>query len=408
MIKINNKKQCSGCSACSTICPKECIKLVEDEEGFLYPRVDVKQCVNCGMCEKVCPFINRTINNNDINLAYAIKNKSDDLRKKASSGAVFYELARETILKGGVVYGVEFECDYRSIKHTRIDSIDKLDSITKSKYLQSEVNRTFYECKLDLLKGRRVLFSGTPCQINGLLNYLGKYYENLLTVEVVCHGVPSKKLYDEYLLYLQSKYKGKVSSFNFRRKLLNGDKFGVFYEENKVKVFEPISKNLYMKYFLTDVALRPSCYDCKSKNTGRPDITLADFWGIQNVCGDFSDELGVSLVIIHNQTAKEMLKNDYLNIVEVPTSDSLKSNPSYYKSSNKPKNRDKFYLNNPFSLRNRIKLQVITYKNTVFRKVKSVIKRIFILFKILPKNSESSQSRDLIYGVEIVLQQNNE
>lgn len=237
MINILDKKDCCGCASCAQVCPKQCISMNEDCEGFLYPKVDSAVCVDCGLCEKVCPVINKgyTI----VPLAtYAAKNKDEKIRYKSSSGGVFTLIAEQILADGGVVFGARFNENWEVI-HDYAETVEGLEAFRGSKYVQSVIGDNYKYAKQFLLEGRNVLFSGTPCQIAGLKKFLRKEYENLLTVEVVCHGVPSPKVWRDYLQYKRAQHvvgKNTVSSsidelpmitgISFRDKISGWKKFG--------------------------------------------------------------------------------------------------------------------------------------------------------------------------------------
>lgn len=200
MIKIKNKRDCCGCEACVQACPKHCIDFVSDSQGFGYPRVNENMCVNCGVCNKVCPILNV----DEYSLpkttpAYATYNKSDEQRKTSSSGGIFTLLASNVIGKEGVVFGATFDNDW-NVVHNYADKVELIEPLKRSKYVQSRIGESYKQVKAFLAKGKQVMFVGTPCQIAGLKHYLRKDYDNLLTVDVVCHGVPSPMIWQKYLM----------------------------------------------------------------------------------------------------------------------------------------------------------------------------------------------------------------
>lgn len=197
MIRITEPKDCCGCSACATCCPKHCISMEQDKKGFVYPHVDENTCINCGLCEKVCPMLNPRKADTPVH-EYAVQNKDEKVRSNSSSGGVFASLASSVIDSGGIVFGAAFDEDW-NVHHTGVESEDMLFLLQGSKYTQSRIDDAYAKAEACLKAGRTVLFSGTPCQIAGLKGYLRKVYENLLTVDVVCHGAPSPKVWEEYL-----------------------------------------------------------------------------------------------------------------------------------------------------------------------------------------------------------------
>lgn len=222
MIKITQKEKCCGCRACMQKCPQKCITMKEDEEGFTYPVIDKSRCINCGLCEKVCPIIRDDlyeITKPVTNIKfYAAYNKNDIILKDSSSGGIFWLLVEYVMENQGVVYGAAYE-DLYAVKHFRAETLEEAKKFRKSKYLPSDTNHTYEMAEKDLKEGRKVLYSGTPCQISGLYAFLGKNYENLYTCDVVCHGVPSMKVFREYIKSIEKMKKDKVSAICFRDKI---------------------------------------------------------------------------------------------------------------------------------------------------------------------------------------------
>lgn len=310
MISIQDKSRCSGCHACFLACPQKCIRLVADEEGFLYPQVDQKECSSCNLCEKVCPILNpHSISKETKPLAYAVKNTDEYIRERSSSGGVFTAMAEYIIEQGGLVFGAAFDDDF-NVVHIRVDKKEDLEKLRGSKYVQSKIGYTYQEAKEALLSGKPVLFTGTPCQIGGLKAFLKKDYEKLYTQDLICHGVPSPLAWKKYLEYLKNEYITEVKYVSFRNKEKSWKKYSIFIRfENGQELMEPFTENLYMQAFLKNFSLRPSCYDCQFKGVNRvSDITLADFWGIENTLPQMDDDKGTSLVMIHSDKGKELLE----------------------------------------------------------------------------------------------------
>ena len=246
--------QCSGCTACKAACPKQAIAMVADHEGFLRPQIDASKCVQCHACERVCPVLHPSEPDTSPT-CYAARTKDDVLRLASSSGGIFTELARPILAKGGVVFGCVWEKPALVAIHAKAENEDELAAMRGSKYVQSDLRDTYREAKAELQKGREVLFSGTPCQIAGLNKYLGKSYDNLLTVEIICHGVPSPAVFEKYKQELGNpttvNFKDKAESWHnptFSWKSSNG-------ETSREKLYA----NAYALAFLRDFCLRPSC-----------------------------------------------------------------------------------------------------------------------------------------------------
>lgn len=311
MINLKNKQDCCGCSACAQRCPKQCITMTEDEEGFLYPQVETSKCVDCHLCEKACPVINQDEARTPLKV-YAAKNSDDEIRLKSSSGGIFTLLAEQTIKDGGVVFGARYDTEWNVI-HDYTETIEGLSAFRGSKYVQSNINRSFFKVKTFLESGRNVLFSGTPCQVAGLKLFLRKNYDNLLTVECVCHGVPSPGLWQQYLKEQTAK-DGRtiknIAKINFRNKETGWKRYSVSieYEDGK-RCFNYHGENAWTCSFINNLNLRPSCTNCSSKcNNSRADITLGDFWGADNFMPD-NDDKGITLAICHTDKAVECMMN---------------------------------------------------------------------------------------------------
>ena len=280
MIIIDDKTKCSGCHACANACPKNCISMVSDEEGFWYPQVNKEKCIDCGLCEKVCPIIHKWQSDDSLTTtAMAAINLNEEIRLKSSSGGIFTLIAEKIIDQGGVVFGAAFSDDFKSVQHICVDNIADLDKLRGSKYVQSKIGDTYKQAKEYLDSGRKVLFSGTPCQIGGLYSYLRKPYENLLTQDIICHGVPSPMVWEKYVEEHERKISSKANKVTFRNKKNGWKAYSVFIGfENRKQYLKEHSADMYIKAFLSDICLRPSCFDCQFKGIKRhADITLTDF-----------------------------------------------------------------------------------------------------------------------------------
>ncbi|MBR6133256.1 MAG: Coenzyme F420 hydrogenase/dehydrogenase, beta subunit C-terminal domain [Bacilli bacterium] len=300
--RLANKDNCTGCSACYNVCPKKCIEMVEDEKGFKYPKIDYSKCIRCNKCREVCPVLKNNISIKPLD-TYAAFAKDKDIRNNSSSGGLFTLFAKEVINNKGVVVGATL--NGHRVEHIIINKEEDLDKLRRSKYVQSDLNNIYKEVKDYLDKNITVLFSGTACQIAGLKSYLNKDYVNLICLDVVCHGVPSPKIFDYYLNEVEKKYKIKVTDVNFRSKVNGWNPFNLDVgSKNKLVLSESISENIYMKAFLQNLILRPSCYNCHFKDFKvYSDITLGDYWGVEIVHNDdkkFLDNKGVSLITLNS------------------------------------------------------------------------------------------------------------
>lgn len=346
MIRITEKSKCTGCSACSSICPKQCITITADNEGFLYPVVNAELCINCGLCEKVCPILNGKTSTNEREIkAYAAINNNEEIRLKSSSGGIFTLIAESVIDKGGVVFGAAFDNDFKVI-HKYTETKEGLEDFRGSKYVQSVIGETYKQAKNFLESGRIVLFTGTPCQIGGLYSYLGKDYDNLITQDLICHGVPSPMVWRKYLEYRESVSRASARRMSFRRKNCGWKTFSVSFEfSNNTEYVAKLTDDPYMQAFLRNLCLRPSCYDCKFKTKHRQaDITLADFWGAQNFLPEMDDDKGTSLIIINSDRGKDIFNkiSNKTKFSEVNIEEAIKNNSSMIQSVVLPKKRENF------------------------------------------------------------------
>ena len=346
MIIIEDKRQCTGCSACVNSCPKSCITMQRDKEGFLYPSVNRELCIECGLCEKVCPVLNVQEKRVLGSVAYSCINTEEEIRKQSSSGGVFTALASYIIKQGGVVFGAAFDEKFQVV-HKCVEKIEDLDCLRGSKYVQSKIGDTYQQAKKYLQENRLVLFTGTPCQIGGLLAYLKRDYENLYTQDLICHGAPSPMVWEKYIDYRTSTANGaKPRKIAFRAKNEGWKRFSVsFVFDNDTEYLQTLDKDLYMKAFLKNLSLRPSCYQCAFKGLEREsDITLADFWGIQNVMPEMDDDKGTSLVITQSEKGEKLFKeiSKNLKFKQVDLNSAVKYNSAMIKSCATPKNREKF------------------------------------------------------------------
>ena len=410
MINITDKSRCCGCNACVQRCPKGCIAMREDEEGFLYPAVDAAQCIECGLCEKVCPVLHPNEPKKPLHV-YAAKNKNEEQRLRSSSGGIFILLAEHVIQQGGVVFGARFDKDWE-VEHAYAETMEEVEPLMRSKYVQSRIGNAYVEAERFIKQGRKVLFVGTSCQIAGLRRFLGKDYDNLLAVDFICHGVPSPGVWRQYLKEITSSRseaagKNTVLSFslkttpaiagvNFREKQNGGygwKKYGfvvltspVKGDKNSVLLSSKFSDNPYMKAFLQNLILRPSCYACVAKD-GRSmsDITIADFWGIGNSHPDFDDDKGCGLLLLHTERGRAALSalSDALSLLPVTLKDATASNPVYHHPVSVPHQRSQYWqltqegktlseamaILNHVTLPNRIKAKLRLYCLTLPKRV---------------------------------------
>ncbi len=328
------KNLCSGCSACLNICPKKAISM-KKENGFLYPSIDYSVCIDCHNCEKICPQLSSSKKYEEpfIIAAYA---KDENIRKNSSSGGIFSLFAQKYLSNNGIVIGCAMAEDFKSAKHIAIKNEQDLRFLRGSKYLQSQTGQTFSDVKKFLLEGKNVLFSGTPCQVAGLSAFIpDSMKKNLLTIDVICHGVPSPLVWEKYIEAREKEAGAKTKAVSFRKKTDKTKEYSLFIEFENGKTFnESIKNNFYLRGFVNNLFLRPSCYNCEIKNNAyKSDITLADYWGAEDVFEKEEVEKGISLVITHSEKGKKELAilQTSAFMIEVNKEAALKKNQSYYK-----------------------------------------------------------------------------
>lgn len=400
MIQIAQKTDCCGCEACVQRCPKQCISLKEDEEGFLYPIVNKDECIDCGLCEKVCPVINQNERHNPIKVL-AAKNKDENIRLKSSSGGIFTLLAESILDENGIVFGACFN-DKWEVTHGYTETKEGLSAFRGAKYVQSKIGDSYKQAEVFLKQNRKVLFSGTPCQIAGLKRYLRKEYDNLFTVDVICHGVPSPKVWRLYLdkiLNLKdgqhsasshsADKKTRIGGINFRSKSTGWKEYSFEVtlsrttdgRKNTIVHSDVFKDNIFMKAFLSDLILRPSCHLCPAKaGKSGSDISIADYWSIQDVAPEFDDDKGVSLVLIQTEKGNMLYQTlqNKSEWIETGYEESTKHNGGFKEVCKPHPKRADFFreLNSPETELYDIEVLVKnTLKRTDVQKIKHLIKR---------------------------------
>lgn len=430
MINILNKQDCCGCSACVQRCPKQCISLHEDEEGFLYPKVNLDTCIDCGLCEKVCPVLHQAEERVPLEV-FAAKNPNEQIRMESSSGGVFTQLAEQTIEACGVVFGVKWNEHFEAV-HAYTETKEGLSAFRGSKYVQSRIGDTFKQAELFLKQGRQVLYSGTPCQIAALKLFLRKDYENLLAVDFICHGTPSPGVFRWYLseeiakeaarqsgvkiqfrssLPISSIAKAdvlareqgfEIEDIRFRDKRVGWKKYSFVLslkslskvttagEKNSVSLSGIVGKHAFLEGFLKNLYLRPSCYACPAKSgKSGADITLGDYWGIQNLMPELDDDRGISALTINTKKGRKAIHSTTAELYVTPYEDLCKKNPSLKHSCLVPSKRVQFFGNTNDSFHQRIKrlcrmplkrkirmMAVSFFVRILSKDTKKVIKRI--------------------------------
>lgn len=339
-LKTKEKNTCNGCTACSLICPKHCIEMKQDSEGFIYPAVDESKCIHCGRCLKVCSnYKKQDIGNNSI--PFAICNKDEDILLKSTSGGVFYAMLNIFFKNEDTVcYGAAYDKEL-VVKHMRATSIKDAEKFMGSKYVRSDILGVYEAVKKDLLEGKQVLFTATPCETFGLYTYLGKEYNNLITCDIICHSNPSPKVFEKYIKAIELKENAKVKKYTFRAKS-NGwanPKPIVEFENGKI-----VEEESFQKAFSRVLISRPCCSTCMFTTPQKvADITIGDFWGVEKLTDIKDYWKGISIVFANSQKGLEMIEAlENVNIIKLDkTKDYLKYNHNEPVKAHR--NREKFF-----------------------------------------------------------------
>ena len=328
------REHCTGCFSCYSICPKNNIEMLPDNEGFLYPNItDKEKCHNCSLCSECCPLVNIKNNRETYNYpkAYAAINTDENIRNISTSGGIFHLLSEKIIRQNGIVFGAKYGAEL-SVVHGSETTMQGIANFYGSKYVQSAIGETFRECKENLEEGKVVLFSGTPCQIGGLLAFLNHGYENLFCVDLICMSVPSPKIWESYLNWQKQRHGSSPKKIAFRYKNPGWKQSSMRIDfDNGTVYMEAGGRDLYNKTFYSGIGARYSCYDCRFRKLIRDsDITIADFWGVEKVCPEMDDGKGTSLVIINTIKGDSLFEKIkwQCKTKAVEVGDGIKHNPS--------------------------------------------------------------------------------
>lgn len=396
MIKLKSKADCCGCSACAEICAHYAILLSSDEEGFEYPEIDSPKCVNCGLCEKVCPIINVRPEQVSLQKAYLLQIKDETIRKESTSGGSFTAIAGWVIKQGGVVFGAAFDASLTFVRHQSADNEKDLSLFRNSKYVQSEIGEAYKEARSYLKQDRWVCFSGTPCQIEGLVSFLAKPYPKLLLIDVVCYGIPSPGIFKNYLAWQKEKLGGEFIRFLFREKLLsyNYTSISIYNKESNRDYHCGVERDKFMRSFFSGRNVRPSCYNCKFKKRYRvSDFTIWDCYEVEKFTKNMDDK-GTNRVLAHTEKAVYIINEirDHVRLIEYGDIDYfIKDETAMTRSVRMPQDRELFfadYQSIPFSkfidkwlkdtwaVRLNSFLRITAYKLGIYNKAKKVVKTI--------------------------------
>lgn len=348
MIFITDKHNCCGCTACASICNKHAISMLTDAEGFAYPQVDTRLCTNCGLCELACPVMYRDNEQHQSTTPtiYAMHHSNEEVWKESSSGGAFTALTDYVFNQGGVVFGAAYDDDFKVV-HVMATTPTEALRFRTSKYSQSDMSTIYNKVSEKLRHGSLVLFSGTPCQVEGLQRYLRKPFENLITCDIICTSVPSPKLFGEYIKFIENKEGSKVASINMKDKTIGWHKHqsGIRVNfANGKSWFRTPETFLWSQIFISGLASRPSCFQCRFTNYDRPgDITIGDYWGIEKAHPDHDDDRGVSLLMVNTPKGESIMEKIKPNIIYLESTKELCEQPRLKNPVKEPSNRKEFW-----------------------------------------------------------------
>lgn len=395
MIKIENKAECCGCTACMSICPKNAIEMIEDEEGFLYPVVNEEKCINCRLCEERCPVLNSKKNKKEQD-GYVLNNKQNDIRKDSTSGGAFTPIAEYTLKQKGVVYGAMFDENF-NVVHGYIEDKKDLTKLRGSKYVQSFLDKSFKDIKSFLENGRYVCFSGTPCQVEGLKKFLNKEYKNLITVDVMCHAVPSPLVWRKYFEYIKKNKLNNedVEKVLFRDKSKYGFKYSTMTLKSKSKeYYKGVETDPFLRAFFGDLSDRPSCYNCVfKKQEHESDFTIWDCFIAENFDKTLDDDAGTSRMLINTEKGKEIFENikDNFYYTKVNVGDLTKDVKEMLCSVNLPEGRKEFfediknmeskkffekYFKDTLKVKIERNVRILLIKSGLYKQIKKIAKKV--------------------------------
>lgn len=342
---IQHSDICTGCGSCVAVCPSAAIRMQPDGQGFLYPSVDPAVCTDCGLCARKCPasMPPQVSTHTELLTGYA---NDETLLTTSSSGAIFPVLASEIIRRGGIVFGAAFDQTF-NVVHASAENAAELATLCGSKYVQSDISPELYaQVKAALIAGRWVYFTAMPCQVAGLMSYLGREYDTLIIQDAVCHSVPSPMVWKNYHAALEEQYGGKLKSFSFRKKATGWENYHIHAAfENGKEFSQPAAENPYQRGFIRGLYSRNSCFACKFKGTERcSDLTLADYWGVKSLQPEAYHPQGTSLIMLHSEKGRALLESCKDRLQTSPAAESaLTWNTAALQPIQKPARYDEFW-----------------------------------------------------------------
>lgn len=386
-MNVENKNNCTGCGACFNACPTKAITMDWNINGFYTPHINSEKCVDCGLCEKICPLDKCKSQNIEQPKVFAFQNEDKETLYKCASGGAFASLAKLVIEQSGNVYGVVYDDDMK-VCHAKAESLKDLEKIYSSKYVQSDTRNTFIQAKSDLDNGKLVLFSGTPCQIAGFKSFLRKDYDNLLTVDLVCHGVPSPKVFEMYKKEFMNKRSKEewLLNIDFRSKIQGWSSSLV--TTTTTTTTTHATKDDFMQAFLSNLSINDSCLNCQFNKLPRvADLSLGDFWGVDKYDQSMNNNKGLSIILVNSEKGQSwfnQIKKQGL-CKEIPLDFVIKNNPNICGSSKPHAKREEFFedINNGKSLKVCVKKYCKTQIHILLYRLLPQFAKDFIKYKIL-------------------------
>lgn len=394
MIEINNKEECCGCTACFSVCPRSCISMQVDDEGFLYPLVDNNQCINCGACDKICPIKNNVKEEITEQQAFLLQHKNENIRRESTAGGAYTAIARYILDRGGVVFGAAYDENFQ-VQHTYVESFEELCIFRNSKYVESRLGNSFKQVKQFIREGRWVCFSGTPCQIEGLVKFFGKKPGKLVLVDVVCHAVPSPLIWNKYLEYQKDKVKN-ATNILFRDKIPYGYKYSTMtiHQGEKDVYCYGVETDPMLRAFFSDLSVRPSCYKCHFKKRYRvSDFTIWDCFSVYNFNKNMDDDKGTTRVLVHSEQGRKIIREiiTWANLYEVDAdklvrgvkemNESVSMNPKrkeFFSDANRMSGAELCEKYFPITTKTKVKrsLRIILVKTGIYSLLKKCVNRV--------------------------------